>query len=123
MCFSRLLYQTSSFDSSLPYSWVKMVNLLNSIVPHATEFMAKNIPFAKHSCSFGMDDIDRIRKSDIFPPGAENRGYDFFVRPAFICLVWVFFQNTLVTSQFLEKFKTFYLNKQPLLIKSHVIFF
>ena len=68
-----------------------MVNFLNSIVPQATEFMAQNIPFAKHYCSFGIEDIDRFRKSDIFPPGTEIRGYDFFFRPDFISPVWVAF--------------------------------
>ena len=68
-----------------------MVNFLNSIIPHATEFMAQNIPFARYYNSLGMEDIDRYRKSNIFPPDAEIRGYDFYFCPDFISPVWVAF--------------------------------
>ena len=96
MCFSRIINQTSSFNLfrlllQLFYSMVKMVNFLDSVVPHATEFMAQNIPFAKQFCSFGIDDVDRLRRSNVFPPGTEIRCYDFTIRPDFISPVWVAF--------------------------------
>ena len=69
----------------------EMVNFFTSIVPHATEFMAQNIPFARYYCSLTMEDIDRYRKSNIFPADAEIRGRDFYFRPDFISPVWVAF--------------------------------
>ena len=66
-------------------------SFFNSIVPNATEFMAQNIPFAKQFCSFGMNDLERLRNSNIFPSGTEIRGYDFTVRPDLISPVWVAF--------------------------------
>ena len=66
------------------------MKIFNSIVPHATEFMAQNIPFAKYYCSLNMEDIDH-RKNNIFPEGAEIRDCDFYFRPDFISPTWVAF--------------------------------
>ena len=68
-----------------------MVNFLASIVPHATEFMAQNIPFARYYCSLTREDIDRFRKNNIFPDDAEFRDCDFYFRPDFISPTWVAF--------------------------------
>ena len=67
------------------------MNFFNSIVPNATEFMAQNISFAKYYCSLNMEDIDRYRKNNIFPDGAEIRDCDFYFRADFISPTWVAF--------------------------------
>ena len=85
---SHYLNISSSYISILS---TKMVNFFTSIVPHATEFMAQNIPFARYYCSLRIEDIDRYRKSNIFPTGAEIRDCDFYFCPDFISPTWVAF--------------------------------
>ena len=92
---SDFIIQSISSTFTVFYFLVKIVkndsSFLNSIVPNAIEFMAQNIPFAKQFYSFGINDLERLRKSNVFPPGTEIRGYNFTIRPDLISPVWVEF--------------------------------
>ena len=66
-------------------------SFFSTIVPHSSEFMAQNIPCANQCFSFGILDIEGMRKSKDFPSSTEIRGFDFPLRPDFISPVQIDF--------------------------------